>query len=109
MADANDKRKEIEAQINKLSGDTAKRYRELLSILVQNNAALSEFDELLIDVNNRTEALSEGFGSIESQLNGIVNELKSANSSSKDITKTFSNILSEYFDVNSLKSKRIFC
>ena len=94
MADANDKRKEIEAQINKLSGDTAKRYRELLSILVQNNAALSEFDELLIDVNNRTEALSEGFGSIESQLNGIVNELKSANSSSKDITKTFSNLRS---------------
>ena len=34
MADANDKRKEIEAQINKLSGDTAKRYRELLSILI---------------------------------------------------------------------------
>jgi hypothetical protein len=94
MADANDKRKEIEAQINKLSGDTAKRYRELLNILVENNAALFEFDELLIDVNNRTEALSEGFGSIESQLNGIVNELKNVNSSSKDITQVFSNLRS---------------
>ena len=63
MADANDKRRDIEAQIAKLSGDTAKRYRELLNILVQNNAELSEFDELLIDVNNRVSAISDGFGS----------------------------------------------
>ena len=94
MADANEKRRDIEAQIAKLSGDTARRYRELLNILVQNNAALSEFDELLIDVNNRTSAISDGFGSIESQLNGIVNELKNANSSSKDITRAFSNLRS---------------
>jgi len=94
MASADDKRRDIEAQINKLSGDTARRYRDQLDILVQNNAALSEFDDLLVDVNNRVSAISEGFAGVESQLNSIVSELKHANTNSKDITKSFTSLRS---------------
>lgn len=94
MADANDKRRDIEAQINKLSGDTAKYYRDQLNTLIRTNAALTDYDLLLSDVNDRVSAISDGFGEIESQLNGIVNELKSANSASKDITKAFSSLRS---------------
>lgn len=94
MADIDDKRRDIEAQINKLSGDTARRYRDQLNILNQNNAALSEFDDLLSVVNDRVSALSEGFGGIVSQLTGIVNELKNVDVNSKDITKAFSSLRS---------------
>ena len=94
MASADDKRRDIEAQINKLSGDTARRYRDQLDVLVQNNAALSEFDDLLVDVNNRVSAISEGFAGVESQLNSIVSELKHANTNSKDITKSFTSLRS---------------
>ena len=94
MADIDDRRRDIEAQINKLSGDTARRYREQLNYLNQNTAALSEFDDLLSLVNDRISALSEGFGGIVSQLTGIVNELKNVDVNSKDITKTFSSLRS---------------
>jgi hypothetical protein len=89
MADIDDRRRDIEAQINKLSGDTARHYQNQLNTLNQNNASLSEFDTLLSLVNDRVTALSEGFSSIESQLTAIVSELKHVNTNSKDITKAF--------------------
>jgi hypothetical protein len=94
MATADDKRRELEEKINKLSGDTAKRFRDQLNLLVQQNAALSEFDDLLIDVNARVSAMSEGFGGVESQLKAIVDELKNVDSNSRDITKSFSGLRS---------------
>ena len=94
MAAADDKRRELETQINKLSGDTARRYRDQLNLLVQQNAALSEFDDLLIDVNNRVSSMSEGFAGVESQLKAIVDELKNVDSNSRDITQSFSGLRS---------------
>ena len=94
MADINDKRREIEAQINKLSGDTAKYYRDQLDTLNRTSTTLADFNNLLIDVNNRVSALSDGFGSIVDQLTKIVDELKSVDVNSKDITRSFSGLRS---------------
>jgi hypothetical protein len=94
MAAADDKRREIEAQINKLSGDTARYYRDQLNTLTRSNAALSEYNILLSDVNDRVSAISEGFGGIHSQLTAIVSELKNTNTNAKDITSAFSGLRS---------------
>jgi archaellum component FlaC len=90
MADKDDLRKQIETQISKLSGDTAKAYRDQLTALnALTTTSLPAYQQLLNNINDTISDMSEGFEGIRSQLTGIVNELSRADTNSKDITKSF--------------------
>jgi len=90
MADKDDLRRQIEAQISKLSGDTAKAYREHLTALnTITTTSLPAYQQLLDNINDTVSDMSEGFEGIRSQLTGIVDELGRSNTNSKDITKSF--------------------
>ena len=90
MADKDDLRRQIEAQISKLSGDTAKAYRDHLTALnAITTTSLPAYQQLLNNINDTVSDMSEGFEGIRSQLTGIVDELGRSNTNSKDITKSF--------------------
>jgi archaellum component FlaC len=95
MASRDDLRKQIEAQIAQLSGDTAQAYREHLNALnAITSTSLPAYQQLLDNINDTVADMSEGFEGIRSQLTGIVNELSRTDTNSKDITKSFTGLRS---------------
>jgi len=95
MASTDDLRRQIEAQIAQLSGDTAQAYRDQLNALnVVTSTSLPAYQQLLDNINDTVADMSEGFEGIRSQLTGIVNELNRADTNSKDITKSFTGLRS---------------
>ena len=94
MADKNEIKKQIEIQIEKLSGETAQHYKDQLDSLNRQNASLDRYKQTLGDVNNTVYEMSSSFSKIQSQLTGIVNELKNSNSNSRDIVRSFEGLRS---------------
>jgi hypothetical protein len=94
MADKNEIKKQIEIQIEKLSGETAQHYKDQLDLLEKQGASLIRYQQTLGDVNNTVYEMSSSFSKIRSQLDGIVKELKNSNSNSRDIVKSFEGLRS---------------
>jgi uncharacterized coiled-coil protein SlyX len=94
MADKNEIKKQIEIQIEKLSGETAQHYKDQLDLLEKQGASLIRYQQTLGDVNNTVYEMSSSFSKIRSQLDGIVEELKNSNSNSRNIVKSFEGLRS---------------